>query len=120
MNGYSTGSNIASLFGASIGFNILGKALHCAYAASQGQIVASRKNSDSFTLFKYTVLKTIAISLVYLYMGLGIYFSFDNSFYIPETSVIGGAYVVGLVLDTIIIDTTCALVASLFAGKNDR
>lgn len=60
------------------------------------------------------------MSLVYLYMGLGIYFSFDNSFYITQTSLIGGAYVVGLVLDCFIIDTTCALVASLFAGKNDR
>lgn len=58
------------------------------------------------------------MSLVYLYMGLGIYFSFANSFHIAQTSLIGGAYVVGLVLDTIIIDTTCALVASLFAGKN--
>jgi len=34
MSGYSTGANIASLFGASIGFNILGKLLYLAYSAS--------------------------------------------------------------------------------------
>lgn len=41
LNGYTTGSNIASLFGASIGFNILGKVLSGVYGCSQGSIYES-------------------------------------------------------------------------------
>jgi len=63
-------------------------------------------------------MKTLLISLLYLYVALGVYFSFDNSFYIPDTNLLAAAFIVGLILDVLIIDTICAMVTSLFAKKD--
>lgn len=47
ISGYSTGENIASLFGRSIAFNILGKIIYMLTQSSQKSLNESRKNSDN-------------------------------------------------------------------------
>lgn len=69
-------------------------------------------------MFKATVMKTIVVSCLYLYLALGIYFAFDNAFLIPDTNQIATAFVVGLVLDVFVIDTICAFVHSLVGGSD--
>lgn len=48
-------------------------------------------------------------------MGLGIYYSFDNANSIPETSKLAGAFIAGLVLDILLVDTTVGMYAAHFA-----
>lgn len=94
--------------------------MYLAYGASESKIISSKKNADSFTLFKSTIMKIILLSLVYLYIGLGIYFTFDNARFIPDTSLIAAAFIVGLALDVLLIDTAYGMLTSLFVKKDIR
>lgn len=64
------------------------------------------------------MMKIVVLCTVYLYMALGIYFSFDNASYIPSTGIVGEAFIAAFILDIVIIDTVFALITSMF-GKSD-
>jgi len=61
-------------------------------------------------------MKTILLALVYVYMGLGVYYTFANASFIADTSKIAAAYVIALAADVVVIDSLCAILASL-CGK---
>lgn len=106
---------IGYLLGCSVGFNVLGKILYGLYGCSQAKGETAKKNSDNIGLFKTTIMHLITLSLLYIYMGLAIYYSFDNAKFIPATSKLAGAYIAGLVLDILVIDTTIGMYAASFA-----
>lgn len=119
MNGYSNGSMIATLFGAAVAFNLLGKLLYIAYGFASGSMTNAKKSSDSFALFKGTVMKNILLALTYIYAGLGVFYTFHQAYYIAM-STFATAFIAAIVIDILVIDTTIGMITSLFGAKADR
>lgn len=118
INGMPTGAAIGSLIGCAICFNVLNRVFYFSYGAAESKVVEARKCGNGSNLFFASMMKTVMLSIVYLYMALGIYFSFDNASYIPSTAMVGESFIAAFILDIVLIDTAFALLCSLF-GKSD-
>ena len=118
INGYTTGENIASMFGTSLGLVLVDRIISLVYNSNSEKMMESKKSSNTVNTFIATTVKFVLISLVYVYMALGIYFSFDNALYIPDSKLIAGAFIAALILDVCVVDSIYALAQSLFDKKD--
>jgi len=99
---------------------MIGQLLYRCHEYSQDKVTAAKKNSQILNHFKATLAKLTVLSCIYLYIGLSIFFTFDNAKYIPETSYIAASFIVGLILDVIIIDTAIGMICSFFMKSSDN
>lgn len=118
INGMSVGGSIGALIGSAICFNVVNRILYFGHAAAESKVVEAKKCGNGSNLFFSSIGKIVALCVTYLYMALGIYFSFDNARYISNTGVVGEAFIAAFILDIVIIDTVFAMIFSMF-GKSD-
>jgi len=118
INGVSTGAALGGIVGCSVAFGLLHRCIYFMYGGSAGSAVRAKKECNTTGMFCASLMKLVLLAATYLYMAIGIYFSFDNASYIPHTKEIAASFVAGLLIDIVVIDTVYAMITSLF-GKSD-